>query len=78
GVSYLDQMIGNWVLLVISLGPMLYVVVTLKDHSEDALPADTVVKGNGGIVEVYGETVDDSTRSATQLSGEEKAQQYVV
>ncbi|KAJ2397716.1 hypothetical protein GGI05_000505 [Coemansia sp. RSA 2603] len=77
GVSYLDQMIGNWVLLVISLGPMLYVVVTLKDHSEDALPADTVVKGNG-IVEVYGETGDNSTRSATHLSDEEKAQQYVV
>ncbi|KAI9500359.1 hypothetical protein GGI25_001060 [Coemansia spiralis] len=34
-VSYLHQLIGNWVLLVISLFPMFYVVATLKDHSED-------------------------------------------
>ncbi|KAJ2376504.1 hypothetical protein IW150_001942 [Coemansia sp. RSA 2607] len=35
-VSYLHQLIGNWVLLGISLVQMLYVVWTLKDHSEDA------------------------------------------
>ncbi|KAJ1957768.1 hypothetical protein GGI12_004930 [Dipsacomyces acuminosporus] len=34
-VSYLNQLIGNWVLLVISLPSMLYVVWNLKDHSED-------------------------------------------
>ncbi|KAJ2450654.1 hypothetical protein EV183_004154 [Coemansia sp. RSA 2336] len=34
-VSYMNQLIGNWVLLVISLPPMLYVILTLKDHSED-------------------------------------------
>ncbi|KAJ1828772.1 hypothetical protein LPJ56_000893 [Coemansia sp. RSA 2599] len=39
-VSYLNQMIGNWVLLGISLVPMFYVVVTLKNHSEDAVPAN--------------------------------------
>ncbi|KAJ2887600.1 hypothetical protein FB639_001193 [Coemansia asiatica] len=33
-VSYMNQLIGNWVLLGISLPPMLYVVYTLKDHSE--------------------------------------------
>ncbi|KAJ1879416.1 hypothetical protein LPJ66_011694, partial [Kickxella alabastrina] len=33
-VSYLNQLIGNWVLLVISLPPMFYVVYTLKDRSE--------------------------------------------
>ncbi|KAJ2004939.1 hypothetical protein GGI04_002420 [Coemansia thaxteri] len=32
-VSYLHQMIGNWVLLVLSLPPMFYVVYTLKDSS---------------------------------------------
>ncbi|KAJ2402567.1 hypothetical protein GGI23_000632 [Coemansia sp. RSA 2559] len=36
-VTYLHQLIGNWVLLVISLAPMFYVVATLKDHSEDAV-----------------------------------------
>ncbi|KAJ2318847.1 hypothetical protein GGI00_006518, partial [Coemansia sp. RSA 2681] len=39
-VSYLNQLIGNWVLLVISLFPMFYVAATLKDHSEDIAPAD--------------------------------------
>ncbi|KAJ1793734.1 hypothetical protein GGH19_003951 [Coemansia sp. RSA 1807] len=34
-VSYLNQFIGNWVLLVISLFPMFYVVYNLTDHSED-------------------------------------------
>ncbi|KAJ2746840.1 hypothetical protein H4R27_003715 [Coemansia aciculifera] len=38
-VSYMNQLIGNWVLLAISMFPMFYVVYTLKDHSEE--PTDT-------------------------------------
>ncbi|KAJ2880410.1 hypothetical protein H4R27_004739 [Coemansia aciculifera] len=34
-VSYMNQLIGNWVLLGISLFPMLYMAATLKDHSDD-------------------------------------------
>ncbi|KAJ2053053.1 hypothetical protein H4S04_000926 [Coemansia sp. S16] len=34
-VSYMNQLIGNWVLLGISMFPMFYVVYTLKDHSEE-------------------------------------------
>ncbi|KAJ2739279.1 hypothetical protein GGI20_006135, partial [Coemansia sp. BCRC 34301] len=39
-VSYLNQLIGNWVLLVISMFPMFYVVATLKDHSEETVFRD--------------------------------------
>ncbi|PIA13480.1 MFS general substrate transporter [Coemansia reversa NRRL 1564] len=35
-VAYIDQLIGNWVLLGISLVPMLFVIISLKDHSEEA------------------------------------------
>ncbi|KAJ2488777.1 hypothetical protein IWW37_004530 [Coemansia sp. RSA 2050] len=34
-VPYLNQLIGNWVLLAISMFPMLYVTYRLKDHSDD-------------------------------------------
>ncbi|KAJ2810249.1 hypothetical protein H4S07_002774, partial [Coemansia furcata] len=36
-VSYMHQLIGNWVLLVVSMFPMFYVIFTLKDHSEEAI-----------------------------------------
>ncbi|KAJ2004646.1 hypothetical protein GGI06_005525 [Coemansia sp. S85] len=36
-VPYLNQLIGNWVLLVISMFPMLYVTYNLKDHSDDTV-----------------------------------------
>ncbi|KAJ1882335.1 hypothetical protein LPJ57_001013 [Coemansia sp. RSA 486] len=39
-VSYMHQLIGNWVLLGISLPPMFYVVYTLKDHSEEVVQTD--------------------------------------
>ncbi|KAJ1940194.1 hypothetical protein GGF37_004080 [Kickxella alabastrina] len=41
-VSYLNQLIGNWVLLVISLPPMFYVVYTLKDRSEEVAPDSNI------------------------------------
>ncbi|KAI8320577.1 MFS general substrate transporter [Martensiomyces pterosporus] len=41
-VSYLNQLIGNWVLLGISLPSMLYVVWRLKDHSEDVADKDSL------------------------------------
>ncbi|KAI8319179.1 hypothetical protein GQ54DRAFT_299545 [Martensiomyces pterosporus] len=54
-VSYLHQLIGNWVLLVISLFPMFYVVWTLKDHSEDAVAADKVSEDGEQVVEYASE-----------------------
>ncbi|KAI8319680.1 UNC93-like protein C922.05c-like protein [Martensiomyces pterosporus] len=33
-----NQLIGNWVLFAVSLLPMFYVILTLKDHSEDVVP----------------------------------------
>ncbi|KAJ2850267.1 hypothetical protein IWW36_002015 [Coemansia brasiliensis] len=44
-VSYMNQLIGNWVLLGISLFPMLYVILTLKDHSEDISVPEKVAEG---------------------------------
>ncbi|KAJ2511546.1 hypothetical protein GGI11_005069 [Coemansia sp. RSA 2049] len=55
-VSYLHQLIGNWVLLGISLAPMLYVVATLKDHSEDAIPLH--VDGKSSDTNVHGSDVE--------------------
>ncbi|KAI8320590.1 MFS general substrate transporter, partial [Martensiomyces pterosporus] len=39
-VSNKNQLIANWVLFAISLPSMLYVIWTLKDHSEDVKQAD--------------------------------------
>ncbi|KAJ1952599.1 hypothetical protein EC988_003465 [Linderina pennispora] len=42
-VTFMHQLIGNWVLLGISLIPMFYVVWNLKDHVNDAIPDDDAV-----------------------------------